>query len=91
LALSLLSLTGMVREPEYAKWGKIAMEEAAKRYSESIVDYKHLGRTSTGAGEAEEVFRLWLRGPHREFGVVVQIRFKTQSDEIISIHISDTG
>jgi hypothetical protein len=89
LAWSLLCLTGMSVEPEYAKWGNIAMEEAAKQYNASIVDYKHLGRTSTGAGEAEEAFQLWLRGPGREFGIIVTIRFKTQTDEIVSIRITE--
>ncbi|CAM4380856.1 DUF3889 domain-containing protein [Paenibacillus tarimensis] len=81
LACALFMLTGAEMEPEYARWGRVAMERTAIRYDKaSIVDYSYLGRREAGQHKAVESFRLWLRQAGREFGVVVRISVDTASN-----------
>lgn len=77
-------------QPEYAKWGRIAMERTAEKYRLPIVDYLHVGRTSPSPGVAEEKFKLWLRGNGREFGVFVTIRFETATERILNVAFEET-
>jgi len=72
-------------EPDYAKWGRMAMQETAKRYRAEIVDYKHLGRQSEHAGKAVESFRLLLNNGQRKFAVTVHIRFQLQTEQVLQI------
>jgi hypothetical protein len=68
-------------EPEYAKWGRLAMQTADEKFDADIVDYKYLGRSEMRQGEAVETFRLWLKRPDREFGVLVRITVDTRTDQ----------
>lgn len=78
-------------EPEYAKWGKIAVNETKKRYPEaSVVDYLHVGRTLKGDILVQENFKLWLRSASREFGVLVTIVFDKNTEQIRSIDFCET-
>ncbi|PZD96244.1 hypothetical protein DNH61_08550 [Paenibacillus sambharensis] len=80
LACALFMAAGAGMEPEYAKWGRLAMERTAIRYEKaSIVDYRYLGRREAGQHKAVESFRLWLRQAGEEFGVVVHISVDTVS------------
>lgn len=78
-------------QPEYAKWGRIAMERTAEKYRLPIVDYLHVGRSSPAPGVAEEKFKLWLRGNGREFGVFVTIRFETATERILNVAFEETS
>lgn len=78
-------------QPEYARWGRIAMERTAEKYRLPIVDYLHVGRASPSPGVAEEKFKLWLRGNGREFGVIVTIRFETATDRILNVAFEETA
>lgn len=77
-------------QPDYAKWGRIAMQQTSARYQASIVDYEHMGRTQVRAGIAEEKFKLWLRDQNREFGVIITLQFYTANDQLISINYQET-
>ena len=78
-------------EPEYAKWGKIAVSETTKRYPEaSVVDYLHVGRSLKGDTLVQESFKLWLRSASREFGVLVTIVFDKNTEKIRSIEFCET-
>lgn len=77
-------------EPPYAKWGRIAMTETKKRYPEAdIVDYLHIGAIEEN-GITVEKFKLWLRGEDREFGVFIDIHFRTDTEEIIEMTFEET-
>ncbi|GIO66000.1 DUF3889 domain-containing protein [Paenibacillus sp. FSL M7-1455] len=77
--------------PEYEKWGAIAVKEAQKRYRADIIDYRHLGRIERTPNESEERFKLWVRNKEgREFGVYVFIRFDPSTDAIHSIRFSES-
>ncbi|WP_152657504.1 DUF3889 domain-containing protein [Oceanobacillus sp. CFH 90083] len=77
-------------EPEYAEWGQVAMKEVKAKYpQEKIVDYLHVGRQTKGE-ETAETFKLWLVGKGREFGVIIDIYFKTDTKEIVEIKMRET-
>ncbi|WP_424765656.1 DUF3889 domain-containing protein [Paenibacillus sp. sgz302251] len=77
-------------EPAYAKWGRLAMEQTSRMYSDaSIVDYKYEGRKKLSEEASEESFVLWLRKDTREFGIRVSIQVKTSSDELIAVSIKE--
>jgi len=78
-------------EPAYAKWGKLAVSETKERYPKAhVVDYLHVGRQNVGANLAKETFKLWLRSPAKEFGVIVTITFEKQTDKVRSIEFCET-
>lgn len=79
-------------QPEYAKWGRIAMIRTKEKYrTADIVDYLHVGRTQVSPAIAEEEFKLWLKDGSREFGVRVTIRFFTANDQVIFINDQETS
>lgn len=79
-------------QPEYAKWGRIAMSQTKIKYRNAdIVDYLHVGRKQVSPEIAEEEFQLWLKDGSREFGVLVTIRFYKANDRIISINYHETS
>lgn len=71
--------------PAYAKWGKVAMEQAKSKYpNASIIDYLHIGR-EMNSDTTTETFKLWLKEGDREFGLYLHITFSTKNEEIIEI------
>jgi hypothetical protein len=77
--------------PSYAKWGKIALEAAKKRYpNSSIVDYEHVGRVEISDTVAEEVFKLWLVRGGRGFGLFVRVSFEKKGDRLLRIQFQET-
>ena len=87
--VTVFTITSVVVEaaPEYAKWGKIAVEETQKRFSTAeIIDYKHLGRVDITTTISKEKFKFWLRNKEgNEFGVYVTIQFNPVTDKILFI------
>lgn len=76
--------------PEFAKWGRIAMEETQKRYpSAQIVDYLHVGKYMK-SGMYVERFKLWLKQDNREFGVFVNITFEPDTEKVKNITVVET-
>jgi hypothetical protein len=76
--------------PPYAKWGQLAMKKTHEKYPQAkIVDYLHVGRT-TGPQTSVEKFKLWLKGPQKEFGVFVDIEFDNKTEKVISIKFRET-
>lgn len=77
-------------QPEYAQWGRLAMQEAHKKYPQAaIVDYLHVGRTTLSPSIAEETFKLLLRQNGREWGVLVHIRFVIKTSQVLSIRFEN--
>ena len=68
-------------EPDYAKWGRLAMQTVHDKFDADIVDYRYLGRSGERQGEAVESFRLRLKRQDREFGVLVRITVDTRTNE----------
>lgn len=79
------------QEPSYAKWGRLAMEQVAKRYHVEILDYDHIGRQTISPKITQETFKLWVRDQtNQEYGVFVYIQFDTQSEKLRSIRFKET-
>jgi Protein of unknown function (DUF3889) len=77
--------------PSYAKWGRLAMEKTKERYPEAqIIDYLHIGREESGDTSTER-FKLWLKGKDREFGVLVNIRFDSKTEQLKQISFSEVS
>ncbi|HIW34533.1 MAG TPA: YqzG/YhdC family protein [Candidatus Paenibacillus intestinavium] len=92
LVLLIISSVQVKAAPEYAKWGKVAVEETEKRYRADIIDYKHIGRTNLTAQKSEEKFKLWIRSKEgNEFGVYVTILFDPSTEMIQSIKFSESN
>ncbi|WP_067727812.1 DUF3889 domain-containing protein [Oceanobacillus damuensis] len=76
--------------PSYAKWGRLAVMETEKRYpGANIVDYLHIGKEELEESTVEK-FKLWLNAGEKEFGVLINIEFKTETDEVIRITFEET-
>lgn len=80
----------MEASPPYAKWGRMAMQETRDKYpNANIVDYLHVGRKEDNSTTTEQ-FKLWLHQADKEFGVFIDIRFNTKTEELISIEFEET-
>ncbi|WP_168122694.1 DUF3889 domain-containing protein [Paenibacillus sp. HB172176] len=87
-ALHLEQAHAAVAAPGYAKWGRLAMEEAAKAYSGAdIVDYKYEGKSRRSDGHYEESFLLLLNRNQKEFNVRVVITVDSSSERELSLKI----
>lgn len=77
--------------PSYAKWGRIAMKETKAQYPEAdIIDYLHRGKEVKGEYSIEK-FKLWLRKDNKEFGVFIDLKFKTQTEKLMDITFTETS
>ncbi|MEH7273822.1 DUF3889 domain-containing protein [Neobacillus vireti] len=76
--------------PSYAKWGQLAVKETQKKYPNvQVVDYLHIGKVP-GEVSSTEKFKLWLKGPQKEFGVFVDIEFNNQTQKVIKVTYKET-
>ncbi|GGG80131.1 DUF3889 domain-containing protein [Paenibacillus radicis (ex Gao et al. 2016)] len=86
LALSIIagSLTmsnqATALEPDYAKWGKLAVQETASKYGAEIVDYKYEGRYPDTSEAVEERFKLWVRQGAKEISVRVSVHVQLRTN-----------
>ncbi|MGG1515838.1 DUF3889 domain-containing protein [Paenibacillus oryzisoli] len=70
-------------DPGYAKWSRIAFQEAGKVYT--LLDYKYLGKSDVAPGVAQQQFRFWARHQGKEFPLIVTIRYDPVSERIFAI------
>jgi hypothetical protein len=76
--------------PSYAKWGEIAMKKTKEKYpDDQITDYLHIGR-ETKEDTSLEKFKLILKRDSKEFGVFVNIEFKTETEQVLKITFKET-
>ncbi len=92
LTILTISIVLIGAAPQYAKWGKVALEETQKRYKADILDYEHIGRTDLTPQKSEEKFKLWIRSKEgKEFGVFVSVQFDSVTERILSIQFSEAS
>ncbi|KRE36657.1 DUF3889 domain-containing protein [Paenibacillus sp. Soil724D2] len=72
-----------VQDPEYAKWSRLAFQEAGKLYT--LLDYKYLGRSTIAPGVAQQQFRFWVRHHGVEFPLIVSIRYDPITEKVFTI------
>lgn len=71
------------QDPEYAKWSRLAFQEAGKLYT--LLDYKYLGRSTIAPGVAQQQFRFWVRHHGVEFPLIVSIRYDPITEKLFTI------
>lgn len=71
------------QDPEYAKWSRLAFQEAGKVYT--LLDYKYLGRTTIAPGVVQQQFRFWVRHHGVEFPLIVSIRYDPVTEKVFTI------
>ncbi|AEI41175.1 DUF3889 domain-containing protein [Paenibacillus mucilaginosus] len=76
--------------PSYAPWGRIAMQETAKKYGAEIHDYLYVGRKEAGPNLTEDTFKLWVVKGGRGFGVIVHVRWETSTEQLKSVTFEET-
>ncbi|WP_054028896.1 DUF3889 domain-containing protein [Bacillus sp. FJAT-28004] len=85
-----LETAALHAEPSYAKWGKLAMQETSKAYSDaSIVNYKYEGRKKLPNGESEESFVLLLNKDAKQIAIRVTIKVSTDTDKLINVNLKE--
>ncbi|MCL6637331.1 MAG: YqzG/YhdC family protein [Alicyclobacillus sp.] len=76
--------------PAYAKWGRVAVAAAKKRYpGASVIDYQHLGGETRPGGTAVERFKLWMRQGGREWGLWVDVVFQPRTQQVVAVHMRE--
>jgi hypothetical protein len=90
MILPVTKMVSDIQEPAYAKWGRVAIEQAKERYPNAdVVDYLHVGRRNMDR-TTTETFKLWIREADREFGVFIMIEFETENELIKKIEFIET-
>jgi len=75
--------------PAYAKWGKLAIKETESKYPKArIIDYLHEGSESQKDFTIEK-FKLWVKEDDNEFAVFVRIKYRTETEQVITIELSE--
>lgn len=75
--------------PAYAKWSRLAIQQTIENYPKaSIMDYLYMG-SITKDEVTEATFRLWLREDTREFGIIVRVRYLTQTEQVESVQVQE--
>lgn len=71
------------QDPDYAKWSRLAFQEAGRLYT--LLDYKYLGRSTIAPGVAQQQFRFWVRHHGVEFPLIVSIRYDPITQKVFTI------
>ncbi|MGD6818955.1 DUF3889 domain-containing protein [Metabacillus sp. 84] len=78
------------QEPAYAKWSRIAIQEAKKKYPDAkLLDYLYIGREDSGR-TAKEKFKLWVRRDSREFGLFVTVEFEKDTQKVKAVTFTES-
>ncbi|MFD1204311.1 MULTISPECIES: DUF3889 domain-containing protein [Sporosarcina] len=76
--------------PSYAKWSQIAIKETALKYpNANVIDYLHIGKV-VHDGMTIEKFKLWLKEGNREFGMIVNVKYLTETEQLVDIEFQET-
>ncbi|AZB41978.1 DUF3889 domain-containing protein [Bacillus sp. FJAT-42376] len=79
------------QEPAYAKWSRIAIMEAKKKYPDAkLLDYLHIGQEDTGTGTVKEKFKLWVRQGTKEFGLYVTVEYDPKTQKVKKIDFKES-
>ncbi|MGP4059963.1 DUF3889 domain-containing protein [Halobacillus litoralis] len=96
LVLVFLSLSFnhvFAQPPEYAKWGKTAVEETVKKYPDSeLVNYDYNGKVIISEDRSQYNFKFTLNtanGQKKE--VLVYVLVNQKSDQLIDVHFDELG
>ncbi|EFM13155.1 conserved hypothetical protein [Paenibacillus curdlanolyticus YK9] len=68
-----LAAASAQNQPEYAKFGRIAVQTAIQQQQAEVIDYLYQGKFPASATVTEYRFRLWMRKDGREYGLIAHV------------------
>ncbi|KOP69251.1 hypothetical protein AMS62_24480 [Bacillus sp. FJAT-18019] len=77
------------KEPAYATWGGLAIEQTKRQYNADVIDYLFMGRNTISSVLAEEKFKLWLKRGSQEFGVYATVAYHPIKNQFLSIRFEE--
>ncbi|KOR90741.1 hypothetical protein AM231_10990 [Paenibacillus solani] len=77
------------KEPAYATWGGLAIEQTKRQYNADVIDYLFMGRSTISSVLAEEKFKLWLKKGSQEFGVYATVAYHPIKNQFLSIRFEE--
>jgi hypothetical protein len=76
-------------QPEYAQWGRQAVDYAIQEYKAEVVDYAYEGRFPAARGNVEYRFRLWVRKASREYAIRIAITVNPLTSERVELKLTE--
>lgn len=83
------SSVSVSQEPSYAKWSRLAVQEAQKRQYR-VLDYRYIGLKELSPYAAEQQFKLWVQQNEEPFSLYVTVRYNPKSDKLIRISTKES-
>ncbi|MCM3570866.1 DUF3889 domain-containing protein [Neobacillus mesonae] len=74
------------QQPDYAKWGQMAIGEIKKKYADSeVTEYEYLGRTTVSNSKSRDTFDFVVKKNTEKNIVRVYVFFNPQTNQLINI------
>jgi len=81
---------GVAEEPDYTKWGNMAITIVKENYPEADVkEYKYEGRKSVNAQKAEDSFTFDVLKGKQPVKVKVVVTFNPQLNSLITLSLEE--
>lgn len=81
-----------VAQPDYQKWGNMAVLLTKQAYPDSeVTDYEYLGRKEPTATVVEDSFELKLKENGKEKEIIVYVTSRKDTEELISVRYEEKG
>ena len=85
-----IAQASFAQQPEYAKWGKIAVQETMKKYPNSkLVDYEYDGKVIISDERAQYNFKFTLKQNNREKEVLAYVLINPKTNKYIETHFDE--
>jgi hypothetical protein len=79
-------------EPEYAKWGKVALAETKRHYKGSTITmYKHLGRRALNSWQIAEIFQFIVKKDGKQIPVDVRVFYEKDTGRVMKVQFLQEG
>jgi hypothetical protein len=76
-------------QPEYAQWGRLAVDYAIQQYKAEVIDYAYEGRYPAANGNVEYRFRLWIRKNSQEYAIRIVVRVNPSTGEQVGLELTE--
>jgi hypothetical protein len=89
---SLHETIGIAQQPDYAKWGKMAITVVKENYPDAEVsEYKYEGRKSISETKAEDTFVFTVKKDQKTLPVKVVVTFNPKTDTLQSLSLIESN
>lgn len=76
-------------QPEYAQWGRQAVDYANREYKAEVIDYAYEGRYPASDGNVEYRFRLWVRKASREYAIRIAVNVNPSTGQRVGLKLTE--